>query len=468
MLATDLNCLSAQIASISTVRRIGRVSGVSAGVIRVRGLARAARIGDQLRLTRRCGGSIGGEVVRLEQDELVMLPDDPYEGVSLGDMVALCPPATVAPSHSWIGRVIDPFARPLDGRPLLSGIEARGVQSAPPAPGRRRAMGNRLETGLCVTNTLLPVVQGQRVGLFAGSGVGKSSLLAHLARKMQADVVVIALIGERGRELRDFVEDTLGEDGMKRAVVVAATSDQSALARRRCGWTAMAVAEYFRDQGLQVLFLADSITRFAEAHREVAVAAGEAPALRGFPPSTAHMIMSLCERAGPGEHGDGDITGVFSVLVAGSDMDEPIADILRGVLDGHIVLDREIAERGRYPAINLLRSVSRSLPNAATEEENRHITEVRQLLGAYERSEMMVRSGLYAPGNDELLDRAVSIWPELDAFIGAGEAQNTAASFAKLQLLLRRARGGGKTAPVVPVAKPSARLQQGQRYRGRV
>ncbi len=458
MQQTDLSRLSAQLSTIAPVRRIGRVSGVSAGVIQVAGLARFARIGDQLQLSRQNGQTIGGEVVRLEQDILVMLPDETYEGVSLGDCVALCPPATVAPSDAWIGRVVDPFGRPLDGRPLLRGSEAWALQASPPPPGQRRAMGERLETGLAAMNTLLPIVRGQRLGLFAGSGVGKSSLLAHLARHLQADVVVIALIGERGRELRDFVEETLGKEGMKRAVVVAATSDQSALARRRCGWTATTIAEYFRDQGKHVLLLADSITRFAEAHREVAVAAGEAPALRGFPPSTAHMIMSLCERSGPGVNGVGDITGIFSVLVAGSDMEEPIADILRGVLDGHIILDRAIAERGRYPAIDVLRSVSRSLPSAASPDENAILGEVRQLLGAYERSEVMVRAGLYAPGNDEILDRAVSIWADLDEFIGQSETQGTTASYSRLQLLMRRARASGK--PALPGGQPAKATQQ--------
>jgi flagellum-specific ATP synthase len=323
-------------------------------------------------------------------------------------------------------------------------METRPLINPPPAPATRRAMGARLETGMAAMNTMLPLVQGQRIGLFSGSGVGKSSLLAHLARNVPSEIVVIALIGERGRELRDFVEKTLGPEGMKRSVVVAATSDQSALSRRRCAWTAMTVAEYFRDQGHQVVFLADSITRFAEAHREVAVAAGEAPTLRGFPPSTAHLIMSLCERAGPGQDGAGDITGVFSVLVAGSDMEEPIADILRGVLDGHIVLDREIAERGRYPAINMLRSVSRSLPSAASEEENALILEARNLLGTYERSEMMVRSGLYTPGSDETLDRAVALWEDLDAFVGQSDGKDIKTNFAQLSLLLRRAKAAGR------------------------
>ena len=218
---------------------------------------------------------------------------------------------------------------------------------------------------------------------------------------------MLALIGERGRELREFVENALGKEGMKRAIVVTATSDRSPVVRRRCAWAAMAVAEHFRDQGAHVLLLADSITRFAEAHREVAVAAGELPSLRGYPPSTAHMIMSLCERAGPGPDGAGDITALFSVLVAGSDMEEPVADILRGVLDGHVVLDRAIAERGRFPAIDLLRSVSRSLPQAASEAENKIIGRTRQLLGAYEKSELMIRAGLYAEGSDPVLDQAI-------------------------------------------------------------
>jgi flagellum-specific ATP synthase len=297
-----------------------------------------------------------------------------------------------------------------------------------------------METGLAMLNTMLPVVQGQRIGLFAGSGVGKSTLLATLAKSMQADAVVVALVGERGREVNEFVEHALGAEGMKRSVVVAATSDQSALARRRCAWSAMAVAEYLRDQGLNVLFLADSVTRFAEAHREIAVAMGESPSLRGFPPSVTPLIAGLCERAGPGTADQGDITAVFSVLVAGSDMDEPVADILRGVLDGHIVLNREIAERGRFPAIDLSRSVSRSLPGAASEEENRMIAEARKLVGSYEQSEVMIKAGLYSEGADPLLDQAVRVHEELDAFFAKSESDGIKNSFNHLQLILRRAR----------------------------
>jgi flagellum-specific ATP synthase len=290
---------------------------------------------------------------------------------------------------------------------------------------------------VAVFDTLLPLVRGQRIGLFAGSGVGKSSLLAKFARGVEADVVVIALVGERGRELREFTERVLGPIGMERSVVVTATSDQSPIMRRMCALTAMAVAEHFRDQGKHVLLLVDSVTRFAEAHREVALAGGEGASLRGFPPSLNQAIMGLAERAGPGPEGTGDITAVFSVLVAGSDMEEPVADILRGVLDGHVVLDRRIAERGRFPAIDLLRSVSRSLPEAASEDENEMIAEARKLLGAYDRAEMMIQAGLYTMGSDQLVDRAIKIWPRLDSFLAeASPAMGVAGSFERLKASL--------------------------------
>ncbi|PYC47374.1 flagellum-specific ATP synthase FliI [Litorivita pollutaquae] len=443
---SDFDSLTAEISTLSAVRTVGRICAVEGNTLRVSGLGHAARMGDQLQVYRRGGEVLGGEVLQLAQDSVVMLPDAAPDGVSLGDRVALLDANTIAPSDAWIGRIIDPYGKPLDGAPLMRGARARALRADPPAAATRRAMGERLETGMAVFNTLLPVVRGQRVGLFAGSGVGKSSLLAHLARNMQADVVVIALVGERGRELRDFVENVLGEEGMKRSVVIAATSDRSPLVRRRCAWTAMSVAEHFRDQGKHVLFLADSITRFAEAHREVAVASGEAPSLRGYPPSTAHTIMSLCERAGPGAGSSGDITAVLSVLVAGSDMEEPIADILRGVLDGHVVLDRKIAERGRYPAVDLLRSVSRSLPDAASPEENASLTEARQLLGAYAQSEMMIRAGLYSEGSDPMLDSAIKVQSDLDAFLAEKESQDSSHSFSRLQLILRRAQSAGRSA----------------------
>jgi flagellum-specific ATP synthase len=243
-------------------------------------------------------------------------------------------------------------------------------------------------------------------------------LLGNFATNVDADIVVIALIGERGRELGEFVSKILGPEGMKRTIIIVATSDQSATERRRSLWTAITIAEFFRDRGNHVLLLADSITRFAEAHREISLAGGEDASLKGFPPSTTTQIMAAAERTGPGKSGqEGDITAVFSVLVSGSNMEGMVADTLRGVLDGHVVLDREIAERGRFPAIDLLRSVSRSLPDAASEMENEIISIARRRLGAYDRAELMVQSGLYVPGSDSEVDAAIQVWPALDDFL---------------------------------------------------
>jgi flagellum-specific ATP synthase len=440
--------LRARIARVEPVRAVGRVHEIDGTAIWVRGLSNQACLGDRLRLMHRGGGVLEGEVLRIRDDLVAMLPDDGPEGVSRGDRVAVLGPATLVPDDSWIGRVVDPYGRPLDGRPLPQGSRRRPFRAAPPPAAARRPLGPRLATGLAAFDTVLPLVRGQRIGLFAGSGVGKSRLLAQLARGVEADVVVLALVGERGREVQDFVHGVLGSEGMARSVVVAATSDRSPIERRRCALAAMTVAEHFRDQGKHVLFLADSITRFAEAHREVAIAGGELPALRGHPPSVAHQIMRLGERAGPGTAEQGDITAIFSVLVAGSDMDEPVADILRGVLDGHVVLDRTIAERGRYPAIDLLRSVSRSLPDAASEQENVLIAQVRQLLGAYARSETMIRAGLYRAGEDPTLDQAVRAWEDLDTFLAQPALNGPEMAFQNLQVILRKA------AVPMPAARP--------------
>ena len=409
--------LAEQIRQLRMARYFGQIYAIQGGLVQVVGLVGHASVGDRVSFPLPSGGLLFGEVVALQARLAAVLPDGPVDGLAIGLQAELLGAPRLAPADSWIGRVIDPFGQPLDGRPLAQGRVQRGFRTPPPPAATRKRLGTRLGTGLAVFDTLLPLVRGQRMGLFAGSGVGKSTLLSALARGVAADVVVIALVGERGRELREFIEEVLGPEGMARAVVVAATSDQSPLMRRRCAWSAMTVAEHFRDRGHHVLFLADSITRFAEAHREIALTAGESPSYRGFPPSTSHLIMSLAERSGPGPEGAGDITAIFSVLVAGSDMEEPVADILRGVLDGHVVLDRAIAERGRFPAVDVLRSVSRSLPHAATSSENALIGRARAMLGIYAESELMIRAGLYAAGSDPRLDEAVRLYPGLDAFV---------------------------------------------------
>lgn len=432
MPGAGLDILQGQIQTVQTSRWIGRVVEVGRGVISVTGLSQVAALGDMVELSGSDGDSELGEIVQMDENRVIVLPDGRADGLQIGAPIKLLGQNHIAPHEGWIGHVIDPYGNALDGSPLLRGSNPRPLFGTPINPTDRRSLGGRLETGLAAFNTLLPIVRGQRIGLFAGSGVGKTMLMGKLAVGLQADLVVVAMVGERGREVRDFVERILGPHGMKRAIIVAATSDQSALTRRRCAWAAMSVAEHFRDQGMQVLFIADSITRFAEAHREVALAAGEQPSMRGFPPSTSHMITALCERAGPGAGLSSDITAVFSVLVAGSDMEEPIADILRGVLDGHVVLDREIAERGRYPAIDLLRSVSRALPHCASESENQLIADARKLLGTYQRNEIMIQAGLYSKGSDPDIDAALEAWPKLETFLAQSEFSNTQASFNRL------------------------------------
>ena len=287
-----------------------------------------------------------------------------------------------------------------------------------------------------VTDTLLPICQGQRLGLFAGSGVGKSTFLGSLAAGLEADRVVIALIGERSREVNEFVRNTLPQSIMSKTVVVAATASEPPGAKKRAAYCAITAAEHFRDEGHNVLFLFDSITRFAEAHRETALMAGETPALNAFPPSTVRVISELAERAGPGLGNKGDITAIYSVLVAGSDMEEPVADMIRGILDGHFILSRQIAERQRYPAIDVLRSVSRALPHAATDDENALIRRCRRTLALYEELEPMLRANLYEFGKDMDSDNAIALFPLLDAFMGTKSPDGIASAFEKLLTIL--------------------------------
>ncbi|MGH1463896.1 MAG: FliI/YscN family ATPase [Cognatishimia sp.] len=455
MTTDPMTCLKAALSDIDCTQHIGRIQRIENNILRVSGLNAVAHVGDSIHLDRPQMPRLRGEIVQIHENDISILPDSAPLGVGINAAVVLNGPSHISPSLAWVGRIVDPEGNPLDGKPLLKGVARYSPLNTPLPAAKRRGLGPRLNTGLAVLNTVLPIVRGQRIGLFAGSGIGKSSLLGHLASALEADVTVLALIGERGRELRSFVTDILGPEGMKRTVVVAATSDQSPIQRRRCALSAMAVAEFFRDQGKHVLFLADSITRFAQAHREVAAAAGEAPVLQGFPPSTSHAIMGLCERAGPGSGQSGDITAVFSVLVAGSDMEEPIADIMRGVLDGHIVLDRAIAERGRFPAIDVLRSVSRSLPAAATDAENTLISQLRFHLGTYDQNETMVRAGLYSEGADADLDTALHLWPDLDRFIGQAETGAIGDSFNRLELLLRRQAKSARSQP--PPVQPTAK-----------
>ncbi|MEM7546456.1 MAG: FliI/YscN family ATPase [Pseudomonadota bacterium] len=449
MTLIDLDALQADLARTPKRHRCGRIAAADGGSLTISGLGAEARLGDRILIAERPDQTgIVGEIIALSGEDAQAMTVGVADGVAIGDPVWLSPDVPIRPSPAWQGRVIDAYGQPLDGRPLPLGAQAAPLRRAPPPAATRGGLGQRVRTGLAVTDSLLPLAKGQRIGIFAGSGVGKSTLLATFAKNIEADIVVFALIGERGRELNEFMADGLGPEGMKRAVLVVATSDESALTRRRAAWTAMAVAETFRDEGKHVLLIVDSLTRFAEAHREIALTAGETPSLRAYPPSTSSMIAALAERAGPAgrRDADGAITAVLSVLVAGSDMEEPVADITRGVLDGHIVLDRSIAERGRFPAVDLGKSVSRCLPKAANNAENALIAEARRLIHVYERAEPMIQTGLYQPGNDKEIDRAVRLFPALDQFMAQSlpvdERDNSPSAFRRLADLLREADGG--------------------------
>lgn len=424
--------------SAALVGCVGRVEKISGPTVVVRGLSHAAATGDRVRLYVPNLGVRYGQIISLNTENCIIFCDDHTGGIKIGTYVRHLPKMMLYPSSDWIGRVLDPFGSPLWGGRVAKGAKPYNPLGGPPK--NRRGMGERLNTGFSIMNTVLPLVQGQRIGIFAGSGVGKSTFLGQLAQNIEADVIVISLIGERSREVRSFAEDILGTQGLEKAVIIAATSDMPATYRYQAALSAMTVAEYFRDLGKSVAYFADSITRFAEAYREISAHMGELPVLRGYPASLTHQITSLCERAGPGSNHQGDITAVFSVLVAGSDMDEPVADIIRGVLDGHIILDRTIAERGRFPAIDVTRSVSRALPDAASAAENDAIHQMRRLLARYEQSETMVRAGFYTAGQDAVLDDAIKAYPDLDKFIGQIETGTIEDSFKKLRLLLRKLR----------------------------
>lgn len=421
----------------------GRVAGVMGLSLEVEGLHGMLAVGDRLAVASRLGGPNRGviaEVVGFRQGKAMALAFDALDGIGPGARVMLRQPARMAPGDGWLGRVIDPLGRPLDGKgPLPPGPITRPVRAAPPNAGQRARLGPRLDLGVRALNGFATCRQGQRLGLFAGSGVGKSTLLSMLARDTDCDVTVLALVGERGRELREFIEDDLGPAGLARSVVFCATSDAPPLLRRDCAHAALAAAEHFRDEGKRVLLLMDSVTRFCQALREIGLSAGEPPATRGYTPSVFAELPRLLERAGPGLEGNGGtITGLFTVLVEGDDHNEPISDAVRGILDGHVVLDRRIAEAGRYPAIDVLKSLSRTVPGCLSPEEAEAAAEARKILALAAEMADMVRLGAYRTGTDPATDRALAIAPKLEDFLRQRKGEKAAldADFAQLAAIV--------------------------------
>ncbi|MEO3429405.1 flagellar protein export ATPase FliI [Pelagibius sp. CAU 1746] len=443
-----------EIGQLADYRLYGRVAGVLGMLVEVAGLEQALSIGSRCAIHAQGDRRVICEVIGFRQRRALLLPFGSLEGVGLGCKAeVLESEPLVRPSSAWLGRVVNALGEPIDGKgPLPDGPAAYSLRASPPPAHSRKRLGGKIDLGVRAINTFLSCCRGQRMGIFAGSGVGKSVLLSMLARYAEADVNVIGLIGERGREVQEWLEDDLGPEGLARSVVVVATSDEPPLMRRQAAYLTMALSECFRDEGQDVLCLMDSVTRFAMAMREIGLSAGEPPASKGYPPSVFAELPRLLERAGPGIE-DGSVTGLFTVLVEGDDHNEPIADAVRGILDGHIVLERAVAERNRYPAINLLRSVSRTMPDCNSEGENALVHRARNLLSTYENMAELIRIGAYKQGSDPAVDEAIHYNDALEAFLGQkkDEISHLAEGYSQLAGLL------GMDDPVaVQAAQPQA------------
>jgi len=397
----------------------GRITGVMGMMAEIGGVQRALSIGDRVTIVARGNRRVPAEVVGFRNERALAMPFGSLDGVGLGCRAEVTrTDPVVFPDESWLGRVVNCMGEAIDdGPPLMSGHLAYPLRASPPPAHQRQRVSGKIDLGVRALNQFLTCCNGQRMGIFAGSGVGKSSLLSMIARFTSADVSVIGLIGERGREVQDFIHDDLGPEGLARSVLVVSTSDQPPLMRRQAALMTLTIAEYFRDLGKNVLCLMDSVTRFAMAQREIGLSVGEPPATKGYTPTVFAELPRLLERAGPGGPGQGSITGLFTVLVEGDDHNEPISDAVRGILDGHVVLERAIGERGRYPAINILRSVSRTMPGCNSEWENGVVSRARQLLATYEDMAEMIRLGAYRPGTDPKTDEAIRYYPLIEQFL---------------------------------------------------
>jgi flagellum-specific ATP synthase len=431
--------LAADIEKIPEFRLYGRVTAVQGMMVEIGGVERALSIGDRIHLQRRRGERVSCEVVGFRDGSALAMPFGELEGIGIGSRAEIeDADPVVYPGDAWLGRVVNAMGEAIDAKGgLPDGPKAYPIRAAPPAAHTRRRVAGKLDLGVRAINTFTTVCKGQRMGIFSGSGVGKSMLMSMIARFTASEVNVIGLVGERGREVQEFVQDYLGEEGLARSVIVVATSDESPLMRRQAAYMTLTVAEAFRDAGKTVMCMMDSVTRFAMAQREIGLATGEPPASKGYTPTVFAELPKLLERAGPGS-GEGTITGLFTVLVEGDDHNEPIADAVRGIIDGHVVLDRSIADRGRYPAIDVLRSVSRMMPDCNTPGENEIVTRARSLMAAYEGMADMIRLGAYRRGSDPRIDEAIRYYPSLEKFLTQQTNENAelAQSYAALSSIL--------------------------------
>jgi flagellum-specific ATP synthase len=434
-----LKALAEQIAELDGVEIYGRVVGVRGLMVEVAGPIHAMSVGARVVIETGNSRNIPCEVVGFAGANALLMPFASLDGVRRGCRAVVNSTAgAVRPADGWLGRVLNAMGEPIDGKgPLPVGPAPFSFRNSPPPAHTRKRVGAPLDLGVRALNTFLTCCRGQRMGIFAGSGVGKSVLLSMLARNVEADVSVIGLVGERGREVQEFLQDDLGPEGLARSVVVVSTSDEPALMRRQAAYLTLAIAEFFRDEGKDVLVLMDSVTRFAMAQREIGLSAGEPPTAKGYTPTVFTELPRLLERAGPGSE-EGTITGIFTVLVDGDDHNEPVADAVRGILDGHIVMQRAIAERGRYPAINILKSISRTMPRAADPAYLPVLTRARQIMATYADMEELIRLGAYRPGSSPEVDEAIGFHGPLEAFLSQAkdDASTIAEGYQRLQTIL--------------------------------
>jgi len=432
-----LKALFAEIDSLMPTEIYGRVVAVQGLLVEVAGPVHEMSVGSRLLIdSGEEEPKVPAEVVGFREGKALCMPFSGLEGVRMGCRAVIAArDSVVHPANRWLGRVVNAMGEPIDGKgELPSGETPRKLRSKPPAASERARVGPPVDLGVRALNTFVTCCEGQRMGIFAGSGVGKSVLMSMLARNTACDVSVIGLIGERGREVQEFIEDDLGEEGLKRSVIVVATSDESVLMRRQAAYLTLTVAEHFRDEGLNVLCMMDSITRFAMAQREIGLSIGEPPASKGYTPTVFTELPRLLERAGPGKAGSGSITGLFTVLVEGDNHNEPVADAVRGILDGHIFMERAIAERGRYPAVNVLKSVSRTMPRCVPEEHIPVLRQARRLLSTYADMEELIRLGAYRKGSDPDVDEAIHRFDALETFLNQQKGEATTLSEGYLQL----------------------------------
>lgn len=422
----SLDGFKQKVASITTFKQFGKVTSIKGIIINCEGLSSNLSIGSRVSIDKRSGGTLDCEVVGFNSGTALLMPYNDIQGVSIGDKVEKKEDTnSIFPHESWMGRIVNAFSEPIDeAGPLLQGNKNYPLKASPPNPQKRNVLGPKIDLGVRAIDTFTSCCYGQRLGIFAGSGVGKSVLISMLTRYAKTDIKVIGLIGERGREVKEFIQDYLGPEGLKHAVIVVATGDEPALMRKQAAYMTMAIAEFFRDQGKEVLCIMDSITRFAMAQREIGLATGEPPTTKGYTPTVFSELPKLLERAGPGI-GKGNITGLFTVLVEGDDDNEPISDTVRGILDGHIIMNRAIAERGRFPAVDVLRSVSRSMPKCNSEQENRLVVYAKKLLSTYNDMAEMIRLGAYRKGTDPEVDLAIQYYPQIESFLNQSPTEST-------------------------------------------